>query len=654
MENRPVFLIAVILLSFLAFADQNVTGCQDANIAGETYYLQNTVYNASPYEDFTTYYGNCVSIIADNITLDCQGYGITGNDSANVFGVYVDSNLLNMTMKNCNVLGWEVGVFFENGNNVGVFNSTISSDILPSYIYSYGVISYFSNISLADVNISSSGSHEVLHIENGGLSADGVRLFSNTAPALKLVDVGYPVSVSNSVVYSNDSSALFVSGGTGDILNFSNDVFSSGASDYLSLFVLSGSNGVVLSNVSCASVTAACVEVIAGTNITVRDNRFVSPVGILIYGANVGNMFYGNNITAAVWVLNLGSDDSYFNNSTVGNAYYRLGGTPSWTLYNITASAGSVWANAGSDLPFNASLSGGEWVGYGQDWHPYTEYSHSFCGSAGLTCCHQGPACNCDAGLIFNSTTGVCEVPTWLVFVQAIYPSDGYVWLDRWEYPVHIYFNPISSSGENLACNLTVNDRVIVSDGASNVVRVWYEYGLPNGVYVWNVTCTSDISGFSNSTASQSFVVPVPEIRFNVFFPPDSSVIVSLPMEIYVDASIIPTEENVTCNLTMNGVVRSTYQGRNAVFATFVALSNGAYVWDMACATDAGGFSNTSALHSFTVAVAPPAPVQRYGAGDLVSVIVDVGVKVLVAVSAFALLAGAWFVWRWLAGKMKI
>jgi hypothetical protein len=84
-----------------------------------------------------------------------------------------------------------------------------------------------------------------------------------------------------------------------------------------------------------------------------------------------GNYFLGNNITSDLWVYD--EQANTYSDETTGNIYYKADGTPSWTIYDITSSTGSNWADEGADLPFSSSLSGGEWVGSSQDAHPWTE-----------------------------------------------------------------------------------------------------------------------------------------------------------------------------------------------------------------------------------------------------------------------------------------
>ena len=64
------------------------------------------------------------SISADNVTLDCKGYTVTGSGS---IGAYA-SGRYNTTVKNCNITGFGAAVLYESGSYSTVSNSTISDN----------------------------------------------------------------------------------------------------------------------------------------------------------------------------------------------------------------------------------------------------------------------------------------------------------------------------------------------------------------------------------------------------------------------------------------------------------------------------------------------------------------------------------------------
>lgn len=74
--------------------------------------------------------GSCMDITGVNITLDCQGYTIDGDDSAD-FGIYIDDGTVkygNITVKNCIVSDWRSeGFWIDQISGVTLFNSSFNS-----------------------------------------------------------------------------------------------------------------------------------------------------------------------------------------------------------------------------------------------------------------------------------------------------------------------------------------------------------------------------------------------------------------------------------------------------------------------------------------------------------------------------------------------
>jgi len=105
--------------------------------------------------------------------------------------------------------------------------------------------------------------------------------------------------------------------------------------------------------------------------------------------SSTGMNFVGNTIIADHWV----SSSATFNDTARGNIYYTANGTPSWSIYDISASSGT-WADGGAAWPFSSSSVGAYWTGAAIDYRPYTLNSSSNgsanlyvnCGVGGSTC----------------------------------------------------------------------------------------------------------------------------------------------------------------------------------------------------------------------------------------------------------------------------
>ena len=113
-------LFLLLFLPFLVSAT-DVNTCQNLVTADTQYNLI-----ASVYSDAT-----CFNATANNITLDCAGFNVLGNGSAVHNQVYygVATNSTNLTVKNCFIANFTLGVYadsapYSNFTNLTVFNNT--------------------------------------------------------------------------------------------------------------------------------------------------------------------------------------------------------------------------------------------------------------------------------------------------------------------------------------------------------------------------------------------------------------------------------------------------------------------------------------------------------------------------------------------------
>ncbi|MBI2451570.1 right-handed parallel beta-helix repeat-containing protein [Candidatus Pacearchaeota archaeon] len=109
--------------------EANLDSCDTLGVANTYYRIINNISTQ----------GTCFTITADNITLDGQGFNITGNrigDGVNVTG------RLNITIKNLNIYNFSRGIYFDKTNDSLVFNNTANNN---SGFFGYGIHLLFSN-----------------------------------------------------------------------------------------------------------------------------------------------------------------------------------------------------------------------------------------------------------------------------------------------------------------------------------------------------------------------------------------------------------------------------------------------------------------------------------------------------------------------------
>jgi len=116
------FLFATCILSVSAYA----CGCGAITTPGATCWLDSDL----SAEDWT-----CLWVMAENVTIECQGHSIKSVGTRDTYGIY--SNQPFTTVKDCEISGFEKGVYF-NGTANGTINSVYSHDNFREAIYING------------------------------------------------------------------------------------------------------------------------------------------------------------------------------------------------------------------------------------------------------------------------------------------------------------------------------------------------------------------------------------------------------------------------------------------------------------------------------------------------------------------------------------
>ena len=126
--NDTVGNLANFSSNFTVAESANISECRVLDSANSVY-LQTA--NIVPTAGITS----CINITASNITYDCNGKWIS-NTSSNIAGIYAGNNLLNITIKNCNVTmsASGYGVRFNLVNNSNLINNTFNSNNYGIYI----------------------------------------------------------------------------------------------------------------------------------------------------------------------------------------------------------------------------------------------------------------------------------------------------------------------------------------------------------------------------------------------------------------------------------------------------------------------------------------------------------------------------------------
>jgi hypothetical protein len=84
----------------------------------------------------------CMDIIVENVTLDCQGNSIDGNDISNSYGIL--SNAFNTSVKNCNLSDWDDSIYYNSSDDSLIYNVSVTSQF-SSYDYTVHILNSHNN-----------------------------------------------------------------------------------------------------------------------------------------------------------------------------------------------------------------------------------------------------------------------------------------------------------------------------------------------------------------------------------------------------------------------------------------------------------------------------------------------------------------------------
>ena len=201
-----------LVVEFLDTGYQNISACQILNVANRIYNLTQSITESST--------DPCFEVIADNVTLECNGYTIDGTtDSSGYAAIQIKSN--NFTAKNCVIEDYYRGVWFDTPSNASTLedsnigDSTFGVVVSSSYntiqrintteeaAYSIWIDAdnnsvYFSNISAVYYGISM--------VDTYGNFVNNTTFYqTGRMPVHVRITDGDPKSCNNTVSYSNSS-----------------------------------------------------------------------------------------------------------------------------------------------------------------------------------------------------------------------------------------------------------------------------------------------------------------------------------------------------------------------------------------------------------------------------------------------------------------
>ena len=271
--------------------------CKSLSTAGTTYTMSA---NASISG------ADCFDVTAANITLNCNGYSITGNNATGTRGVY--STQFNTTIQNCNILNFSTPIYFNAASNGTISNVSANTTYTYSYPDGVGIVFY-----------NGANYNQLSNINTTSLTGYGLLLYMTNYN-----------TVSNSIITSNNTVALYFLAGNNN--TFKNSTASSTSSWSV---LIDGETNISLTNdttnggVTLRTINgAAAISNVMVNNSVLNDNSYdTALVFFNTTNCSVSNTMVTANYQGGVEVINNSINTTISNISIAsfggrGNAIY--------------------------------------------------------------------------------------------------------------------------------------------------------------------------------------------------------------------------------------------------------------------------------------------------------------------------------------------
>ncbi len=180
-----------IYIQNVSFITYPLSACTNIKRSG-LYNMTHDILNAQ---------NDCMNVQANNVTLNCEGYNITGPSIAQSGPAILVSGRKNVTVDNCGTYLFDDGAIVLNSTNIHL------DKIKPQLSGSYGIL--LNNVTNAEINDS-----YVLYPDMAGIelnSSRNVLLYNNTMDQGRASDYGiYILNTSNSRILNNSGSQNYV------------------------------------------------------------------------------------------------------------------------------------------------------------------------------------------------------------------------------------------------------------------------------------------------------------------------------------------------------------------------------------------------------------------------------------------------------------
>jgi parallel beta-helix repeat protein len=252
----------------------------------------------------------CFTVAAPDVTIDCAGHSISGDDTASTYGIY--SNQSGTTIKNCDVRNFASAIYF-GGATYGTITSTTASSDVNNHL---GIYFYYSSgniITNTTVNA------------NGYSAIDMVQSQNNKISDIHVNNPGsYGIYLESNSSYNSISNAIVNIGGAyGIILGYSSNYNTISGSIVkaidIPLYILASSTNNIITNttaIATGSQAALRINSNANNNTISHSTLIANTNPITFYSSN------GNTTDNTTLISSGGYDLLYLDSDSSGNTFY--------------------------------------------------------------------------------------------------------------------------------------------------------------------------------------------------------------------------------------------------------------------------------------------------------------------------------------------
>jgi PGF-pre-PGF domain-containing protein len=174
--SKLIFL-AILFIALVGLSSFSVQA--DTDVCNATVDADLTLNNSISDDD-----GTCFVIEANDTVFDCAGFTVDGDSDTDGFGFFVN-NTNNVTIKNCNISQFNVGIFLGNGNNHTVTNVTSTYNAREGIYLLSSNFNTLANLTLSSntqeglqLNLSANNTFTTATVTQNGL--DGIYLIADS------------------------------------------------------------------------------------------------------------------------------------------------------------------------------------------------------------------------------------------------------------------------------------------------------------------------------------------------------------------------------------------------------------------------------------------------------------------------------------------